>query len=606
MFSLCGLRFGYKMAILKKAAGRVCEAAFYQPFFIMKSKFASCLLIVILLFVTVVANAASPKPSWAKHCMVTSADGMATQVGVDVLKRGGNAVDAAAAVALALGVTESFSSGIGGGCFMLIRMADGRAVAIDGREMAPGRATRLMYVPKDTSKSSTLSTEGSLASGTPGELAALDLAIRTYGKLTLSDDISGAIALADTGFVVNMRYARALKSEKELLQKFPGTKAIFFKNDKTPFEFGDRLVQKDLAHTMKRIQSEGIRAFYSGQIPQTVEAYMKANGGILTAKDFADYKPMTREPVRGTYKGYEVISMPPPSSGGIHVIQILNLLEPYDLKFLGAGSSEELHLIAEAMQIAFADRAEYLGDPDFVKVPVAGLLSKDYANERRSHISELDHEKLASAGKPGVYMAMDTSSVPPRSHTTHLCVVDSMGNMVSVTATINTPFGSGVIVPGTGFFLNNQMDDFVTWPGKPNFFGLVGSAANEIAPGKRPLSSMSPTIVLKNNKPWMVVGSMGGPRIITSVVLTLLNVIDHGMNVQEAMDFPRIHQQWVPDELYVEPDIPVDVLANLRNKGHNVRPQSRWAAVTAIVADSTYGGWSGAADSRVDGLAKGF
>ncbi|HEY3295840.1 MAG TPA: gamma-glutamyltransferase [bacterium] len=537
--------------------------------------------------------------------MVSSADRMATEVGVDVLKRGGNAVDAAAAVALALGVTESFSSGLGGGCFILIRMADGRTVAIDGRETAPAKATRLMYVPKDTTKASDLSTAGPLASGTPGELAALDLAIRNYGKLTLADDISGAVALADTGFVVNMRYARALKSEQELLGRFPGTKAIFFKNDK-PLAFGERLVQTDLAKTMKRIQAEGIGAFYSGSIPQMVEAYMKANGGILSAKDFASYKPLTREPVRGSYKGYDVISMPPPSSGGIHVVEILNLLEPYDLKYLGAGSSDEIHLISEAMGIAFADRAQYLGDPDFVKVPTAGLLSKDYATERRSHISPLAHEKLAEGGQPGAYMRSDTASTPPRSHTTHLCVVDSMGNMVSITATVNTPFGSGVIVPGTGFFLNNEMDDFVTWPGKPNYFGLVGNAANEIAPGKRPLSSMSPTILTKNGKPFMVVGSMGGPRIITSVVLTLLNLIDQGMNVQEAMDFPRFHQQWMPDQLYVESDTPMDVQVNLRNKGHNVRPQSRWAAVTAIVADSTYGGWWGGADSRVDGLAKGF
>jgi gamma-glutamyltranspeptidase / glutathione hydrolase len=571
----------------------------------MKSSLTVALAFIIVVFSVVAAKAASPKPAWAKHVMVSSADGMATEVGLQVLRRGGNAVDAAAAVALALGVTEGYSSGLGGGCFILIRMADGTAVAIDGRETAPARATRLMYVPRDTTQPNTLSTEGVLASGTPGELAALDLAVRTYGKLPWADDVEGAIALADTGFIVNMRYARALNSENDLLHRFEGPRKIFFKNDSIPLAFGDRLVQSDLAATLRRIQSEGISAFYSGEIPAKVEAYMKANGGILTAKDFAAYQPLVREPVRGAYDGLEIISMPPPSSGGIHVIQTLNLLEPYDLKFLGAGSSESLHLIAEAMQIAFADRAEYLGDPGFTKVPAVGLLNPAYIAERRSKINRLEHEKLSLAGNPWSFVS-DTSTTPTISHTTHFCVVDSFGNAVSVTATVNTGFGSGVIVPGTGFFLNNEMDDFVTWPGHPNYFGLVGNKANEIEPGKRPLSSMSPTILVKNHRPYMVIGSMGGPRIITSVVLALLNVLDYGMNIQEAIDYPRIHEQWVPDVLYMEPEFPFDVQTALRDRRHNVLVQSRWAAVTAIVADSTYGGWWGGADSRVEGLAKGF
>jgi gamma-glutamyltranspeptidase/glutathione hydrolase len=561
-------------------------------------------VVIIVLFAVSVAFAASPKPAWAPHSMVSSADRMATDVGLRVLTEGGNAVDAAAAVAFALGVTESYSSGIGGGCFILIRMADGRTAAIDGRETAPARATRLMYVSKDTAAVSTLSTEGPLASATPGEVAALDLAIRSFGKRSLAQDIEGAIALADTGFTVNMRYARAVASEADLLKRFPGTRAIFFKGDSIPLRFGDRLVQTDLAKTLRRIQSEGIAGFYQGDIPRTVETYMKANGGILTARDFAAYTPLTREPVRGSYKGYEILSMPPPSSGGIHVIQILNLLEPYDLKFLGAGSSESIHLISEAMQIAFADRARLLGDPDFVRIPTVGLLSKDYAAERRGKINRLQHEKLADGGNPWAFQA-DTASQAPISHTTHLCVVDAEGNAVSITATVNTPFGSGVIVPGTGFFLNNEMDDFVTWPGKPNYFGLVGNAANEIEPLKRPLSSMSPTILVKDNKTAMVIGSMGGPRIITSVVLTLLNALDYRMNLQEAVDVPRFHQQWMPDLLYLEQDFPFDIQANLRNLKHTVKVQGRWAAVTAISADSTYGGWWGAADSRVEGLAKG-
>jgi gamma-glutamyltranspeptidase/glutathione hydrolase len=521
-----------------------------------------------------------------------------------MLEQGGNAVDAAVAVALALNVTEGYSSGVGGGCFILIRMADGAAVCIDGRETAPARATRLMYVPRDTTQPSTLSTEGVLAVATPGELAALDLAARTYGKLPFAATFEGAIALADTGFVVNMRYARALTANADLLQRFPGSKAIFFRADGKPLQFRERLVQSDLANTLRRIQSEGIEAFYAGDIARRVGTYVTANGGVLSAADFAAYKPVVRDPVRGTYRGCEVLSMPPPSSGGIHVIQILNLLEPFNLKELGAGSSASVHLIAEAMQIAFADRAEYLGDPDFVRVPTTGLLSKDYAAERRSLIQDSVHTRLSAAGDPWRFdLTLDSTA---GKHTTHLCVVDSFGNAVSLTATVNTPFGCGVIVPGLGFLLNNEMDDFVTWPGHPNYFGLVGNAANEIEPGKRPLSSMSPTILTREGKPFMVLGSMGGPRIITSVVLSLLNVLDFGMNVQEAVDAPRIHEQWMPDVLYLEPEYPNDVLTALRQMGHNVQSQPHWAAATAITADTTYGGWWGASDSRVSGLAKGF
>jgi gamma-glutamyltranspeptidase/glutathione hydrolase len=537
--------------------------------------------------------------------MVSSAEAMATQVGLSVLQRGGNAVDAAAAVALALNVTESFSSGIGGGCFILIRMADGREVAIDGRETAPARATRLMYVPSDAAHDSTLSTIGVLAAGTPGELAALNLAVRQYGKLPLAQILEGPIALADTGFTTTMRWARALKREKDKLVLFPGTREIFFKSDSLTLEFGDRLVQTDLAHTFRHIQAYGIDEFYRGELPQTIESYMQSNGGILSAADFASYQPVVREPVHGSYRGCDILSMPPPSSGGVHVIQILNLLEPYDLKSTGLGSSQSWHLIAEAMQIAFADRAEFLGDPGFTKVPTIGLVSKDYANARRGKINRSKHKTLERPGNPFAF-GPDPTADPGGKHTTHLCVVDSFGNAVSLTATINTPFGSGVIVPGTGFFLNNEMDDFVTWPGHPNSYGLVGKEANEIEPGKRPLSSMSPTILVKDQKPFMVIGSMGGPRIITSVVLTILNHLDYGLQLQAAMDFPRIHEQWMPDELYVESDVPLDVIRALGSMRHTVTVQDPWAAVTAIVADSTYEGWWGASDSRVDGLAKGF
>lgn len=584
------------------------EIRFIQiPKALRTMRFTALAVVGFWLVLTGLSYAASPQPSWGKWGMVSSAEPHATQSGVDILKQGGNAVDAAAAVALTLGVTESYSSGIGGGCFILIRMADGTAVAIDGRETAPARASRLMYVSRDTTKPSTLSTEGVLAAGTPGELAALDLSVRRYGRLPFPDIFETAIAIADTGFELDMRYGRSLSSNRELLSRFPSTRAIFFKNDSTTLAFGDRLIQTELANTLRRVQSEGIEAFYQGSIPRLVEDYMKANSGILSMKDFAAYMPVVREPVRGTYHGYEVISMPPPSSGGIHVIQMLNILEPLSLGYWGAGSSESIHLIAETMQLAFADRAEFLGDPAFVNVPVNGLISLDYAAKQRSEITRLQHKTLAGPGDPWAFDQGPTDiDDPVGRHTTHLCVVDSFGNAVSLTATINTPFGSGVIVPGTGFFLNNEMDDFVTWPGKPNYYGLVGNAANEIEPGKRPLSSMSPTILVKDEKPFMVVGSMGGPRIITSVLMTIINAVDYGMTIQEAIDFPRIHQQWIPDVLWLEREYPLDVQAALRDRGHVVQVRGHWSATTGIMADTTYGGWWGASDSRVIGSAQGF
>jgi gamma-glutamyltranspeptidase / glutathione hydrolase len=560
-------------------------------------------IVVLLAWAVAMAQAAAPLPAWARHGMVSSDDAMVTEIGVQVLKSGGNAVDAAAAVALALGVTEGYASGIGGGCFILIRMADGTAVAIDGRETAPAASQRLMFVPRDTTKPSNLSTEGVLAVATPGELAALELAVRTYGRLPFARAFDGAIALADTGFLLNFRYARNLTSNADLLKRFEGTRALFVKSDTVMLSFGDRLVQHDLAATLRRIQAEGITAFYSGDFPKKIESYMKVHGGALAAKDFASYQPIVREPLRGAYHNYEVLSMPPPSSGGICVMQILNLLEPYNLRHLGKGSSESIHLIAEAMQLAFADRAQFLGDPRFTAVPTTGLISRDYAAQRRRLIDRVQHRTDITYGQPPVVSADASEEI---GHTTHFCVVDSFGNAVSLTATVNTPFGSGIIVPGTGVILNDEMDDFVTWPGKPNYFGLVGNKANEVEPGKRPLSSMAPTILVKDNKPFMVVGSMGGPRIITSVALAILNALDYDMTIQEAVDFPRFHEQWVPDQLYLEPEYPFDVVFALKERGHKVASTGRWSAANAVMTDTTNGGWWGASDSRVQGLAKGF
>jgi len=462
-----------------------------------------------------------------------------------------------------------------------------------------------MYVPKDTTQPATLSRYGILAAGTPGELAALDLAIREHGTLSLAEVLEAPIALADTGFDLGIRHSIYFQNYAPLLAMFEGSKEIYFKNDTTAWEFGDRFVQKDLARTLKRARDEGISALYEGEIPELIESYARKHGGVLRASDFEAYAAAVREPIQGSYRGHEIISMPPPSSGGVHVIQILNLLEAFDLAHLGAGSSEAIHLIAEAMQVAFADRAEFLGDPDFVDVPTAGLLSRDYADQQRMLISRLQHELLEGPGNPADFLPPEVLN-PDEKHTTHLSVIDSAGNAVAITATINTPFGCGVVVPGTGFMLNNEMDDFVTWPGKPNYFGLVGKEANEVEPGKRPLSSMSPTILVRDGKPVLVVGGAGGPRIITGTVLAIVNCVDFQMDLQAAVDFPRFHNQWMPDYLFVEQEHAHDVLTGLRNLRHNVVQQTHWAVVNAVSADSVFGGYWGASDSRANGLAGGF
>ncbi|MFH1012019.1 MAG: gamma-glutamyltransferase, partial [bacterium] len=393
---------------------------------------------------------------------------------MSVLKDGGNAVDAAVATALALGVTEGYSSGLGGGCFILIRMANGEMAAIDGRETAPLQATRDMYVPKDSLSPADLSMTGVLACGVPGELAALDLALKMHGRLPLSRVIRGAIALADTGFPISQFYWERLEYNKAKLGLFPSTKAIFFTGDTTVLQWGERLVQKDLAATMRAIEAGGIDTFYNGVIAQRIVDYVTSQGGILSRADFEAYRPRVRKPVVGTYHGFEVLSMPPPSSGGIHLIEMLNILERVGLGYLGAGSAEATHAMAEAMSRAFADRAFYLGDPDFTNVPTEGLISKDYAAQLRAGIQRWWHMKPEGAGIPPGWMPDTTQR-----HTTHLCVLDEDGNMVSLTATINTGFGSGVVVPELGIILNNEMDDFVTNPDVPNFFGLVGTSANE-------------------------------------------------------------------------------------------------------------------------------
>lgn len=560
-------------------------------------------LLAVLLFGFVLCSfsfATLRRPAWAPSVMVASADSHATRAGLQILEAGGNAVDAACAVALALGVSEGYSSGIGGGCFIVIHMADGREVAIDGREVAPKKSSRLMFVPKNKTDRTDLSLYSSLAAGVPGEVAALDLMVREYGTLPFADLIEPARSLADTGFIVDEYYADVLSAYAEKFRRDPGSTAVYLHADGTPYKQGERFVQKDLAETLRRMQINGAAEFYTGETAGLIAEFMRASGGVMTKQDLADYRAAALEPVRGNYRGYDIISMPPPSSGGIHLIQILNLLEGYPLSYLGAGSSESLHLIAEAMNYAFADRAEYLGDPVFTPVPTEALISKSYADKLRSKISRSKHTSKPDPGDPWQFMP------GIEHHTTHFCVVDDSGNAVSLTATVNTPFATAITVPGTGILLNNEMDDFVTEPGKANFFGLVGKAANEIEPGKKPLSSMSPTILLKDGKPFILAGGAGGPRIITATLLTIVNAIDYGMDIQAALDFPRIHQQWMPDRLFIEPEHPFDVRVGLEQHGHVVDVGPARSRVQAIQADTTRGGWDGAADSRGVGAAFGY
>lgn len=566
----------------------------------MKKLIVTFFPVLLLISLIIPAFSAAPRPVAAKNGMVVSASELASQIGCDILKSGGNAVDAAVATAFALGVVEQYSSGIGGGNFIMIYLADkDTVIAIDGRETAPAAAFRDMYIDSTTGKPNpVLSTEGILAGGVPGAVASLSLALEKFGTKSLKEVLKPSIELAEKGFMVTQGYNEHLEYNKGLLAKFPESKAIYFKGDTTVLQFGDVLVQKDLGWSYRQISEKGPSAFYSGEIARKIVDFEAKNKGLITAKDLADYRPKFRTPVKGTYRGYEVISMPPPSSGGVHLIQMLNILENYKLDQFGFNSSQYIHTLAEAMKQAFADRAEYLGDPDFVKIPVDTMLDKGYALAVYNRTKSYQPNYVA----PGKLTAIpDTSG-----HTTHLSVVDSKGNMCAITATVNTGYGSGMTIAGTGIILNDEMDDFSAQPGTPNYFGLVGAEANSIQAGKRPLSSMTPTFVLKDGKPFMVTGSPGGPRIITATLQSILNVIDFRMDVQEAVSVSRIHHQWKPDCIYVEYGTPLDVIENLAAKGHRVEVRGAGSTVEAIVIDPVTGLRYGGADPRSDGKAVGY
>ncbi len=555
------------------------------------------------------AGAAYPAPVRSAEGMVVTSQADATRAGVAMLEAGGNAVDAAVAAAFALAVTQPFSSGLGGGAFLLIRTPEGAVFALDARETAPAAAHRDMYVEPGVPEDASL--RGGLAVGTPGLVAGLALAAERFGTLPLPVLLEPAIRLAEEGFEIGPYHARMLARMRDHLpaERFPETARIQFPPPGVPPRPGWRLVQADLARTLRAIAEKGPEAFYRGPLARALAEEVRRRGGILTEDDLAGYRPVWREPVRGSYRGFEVVSFPPPSSGGVILIEILHILEHFDVAARPPGSSRSLHLISEAMKLAFADRAAWLGDPDFVDVPVAGLVSKEYAARLARRINPPWYRRAPwNWFRREVAIRVEAPGEPPRDGgTTHLSVTDAGGGAVAITKTINTPFGSGITVPGTGVVLNNEMDDFSVAPGRPNVYGLVDTrGANAIEPGKRPLSSMTPTFVIREGRLRMVTGSPGGPRIISTTLLSILNLIDHGMDVKAAVSAPRFHHQWIPDRIAVEPEIPEDVVLGLRRRGHRVEISDRhWSACEAIAIDPETGDHLGGSDPRRDGLALG-
>jgi gamma-glutamyltranspeptidase/glutathione hydrolase len=529
-----------------------------------------------------------------RHGIAATGHPLATEAAVEAMRAGGTAVDGALAAALTLAVVDGHNSGLGGGCFWLIHAPDGTLTAIDGREMAPAAAVRDMYL-RDGRADPALSQTGPLAVAVPGLVAALEDAANVGAKLPLARAYHRAAALADEGFVPDAAYESRLRATEAELRRFPATAANFF----APRTSEGKLRQPDLAATLRGLAEHGRHWFYHGPFAEKTAQWMAAHGGLLTRDDFAAYRTDRRDPLRTTYRNHEIIGFPPPSSGGVHVAQILHILETADLRAMGPDSADLFHTMAGAMTLAFADRAHWLGDPDFARVP-RGLIAKDYA------------ATLAARLLPDRALAVPSHSRPPdadgdvfRKHTTHLSVADRHGWWVACTATINTSFGSKVVIPGTGVVLNNEMDDFSAQPGAPNAFGLVGAEANAIAPRKRPLSSMSPTLVLLDGQPVASLGAAGGPTIITQVALALVRHLDFDQPPADALAGPRLHHQWRPDSLRIEKSMPSSLLDTLRQRGHHLDPGPPFGA-TQMIARRPDGSFLGAADPRGYGTAAGW
>lgn len=578
---------------------------------------------LLLLLSSTPIFAAFPRPTNSQNAMVASAHPLATEAGVEILKRGGNAIDAAVATTLAISVVEPFSAGIGGGGFMLTKM--GKDIkSLDFRERAPLKASRNMYLDAQGKVRPNASLEGHLAAGVPGTIAGLAAAHKQYGKLPWRTVVAPAIKLAREGFNVSEFYTEQAKSKQQLLASNPAAREIFTRNGQ-PLQPGERLVQRDLARTLIAV-ARNPQNFYTGSIASAIDRDMRQNKGLITLADLKSYQPKWREPVCGQFRQYNVCSMAPPSSGGVHLLQILNTIGSTDLATLGWHSPDALHLLIESMRIAYADRSEYLGDPDFNRVPVSALTNPAYATKRRQEIN-LDRARPSTTvqpAKPELLKQFDrpvgvshrgtppttaTQPTQPRAEsleTSHLTIVDRDRNVVSLTFTVNYRFGAGVVVPGTGILLNDEMDDFAIAPGVPNVFGLVGGEKNSIAPGKTPLSSMTPTIVTENGKFRLAIGAPGGSTIITTVLQILLNVLEYKMDVGAAVAAGRIHHQWLPDRVNVDPwGFDPVTLAELRRRGHQIEARSYWGNANAI-GQLPDGRLEGAADPRGEGTARGL
>ena len=595
--SVCGHLFLLPVRGANREPGR----GRYTP--LMKQ--VSAITLAVLL--TLPAQAASRAPARAPKVMVASTSDIASEIGADIMRKGGNAIDAAVAVGFALAVTWPSAGNLGGGGFMLIRKADGTEEALDYRERAPLAAHRDMYLDEAGNVIPRLSLEGYKAVGVPGTVAGLALAHQRHGKLRWADLVEPARRLAADGFTVNQFLARSLRSEstQRKMAQFPESRRIFQRNGRY-YEMGDSFVQPELAAVLARIAADP-RDFYEGKTARAIAAAMKAGGGIITLEDLRRYEPTVRKPLRGFYRGHEILTMPPPSSGGIALLEMLNMLERYDLRAMGWQSARYLHTIVEVMRRAFADRAAHLGDTDFVEVPVGVLLSRAWADWRVRDLK-------AARATPSAEIATGNPSERESLETTHYTLVDADGNVVSSTYTLNDSYGAGVTADGTGILLNNEMDDFTSKVGVPNDYGLIQGEANAIAPKKRPLSSMTPTIVLKDGKPFFAVGSPGGPTIINTVLQVILNVVDFEMDIQQAVEAPRIHHQWLPDHIYWERfGISPDTRALLESMGHAFRPvpgasrlPSDIGDAQGVMIDPKSGMRMGASDPRLGGEPVGW
>ncbi len=578
---------------------------------------------LIVLLLAVLAALATPasagvQPVHASHAIVVSVHELGSRAGADILRVGGNAVDAAVATGFALAVVYPQAGNLGGGGFMLVRLADGRTHFVDYREKAPAAATANMYLDAQGNVIENAGLVGYKAVGVPGSVAGMVYAEKAYGKLTLGQVMAPAIKLARDGYLLAWQDARDFQDKD--LAKFSESRRIF-QRDGNYYKQGEVFRQPELARTLKRI-AQNPDDFYRGAMARELAASMQKGGGLITAEDLAHYEVKEREPVRGTYRGYEIISAPPPSSGGIALIEILNILEGYDLAKAGDGSAASIHLTVEAFRRAFYDRAEFLGDPDFSKIPVAQLIDKKYGAAWRESIDPAHASISKGLKRPAIFSELEQYAsqhpqplvVPEPAHTTHYSVVDSEGNAVAVTTTLNDSFGSRVTAEGLGFLMNDEMDDFAAKPGVPNLFGLIQGPANVIGPGKRPLSAMTPTMVLKDGKLFLVLGSPGGPRIITTVANILMGVVDYGMNIQEAVNAPRFHHQWLPDAVNVEQWFSPDAIRVLGQIGHKVESGETaggdwapyWSDGECIAVDLKTGERLGASDVRNNGKAVGY